>query len=328
MGEMRASPGRIWRRRAWHGARWGVSVGLVAYVLSKIELRTAWSVAGRLGGAATALTGLALAAKLASGATRWLFILSALGARLPWRRGVAVFLLGNAVGQALPASVGGDAARVWLTREEGIDLRVAARSVAIDLLAGFASLCLMMLAATPSLYRGLAPREVAGMVLAVALLGMAVVAALCAAGRFVRGATARPLRALETVANDGRALLFDPRNAAPTLGLSLLFQSTQVAAVYTLARGLHVPLGLHDAFVLVPVVLAAATLPLGMGGWGVRELGMVSVLGLAGLSAESAAVIAVLFGLFNLALALLGGAGAWALRRGAAQGRAPVRGAP
>jgi hypothetical protein len=321
MGELRPSSEQIWRKRAWQIARWGVSVGLFGYVLARVDLRIAWSLVARLGGVAAIGAVLALAGKLAAGAARWLYILAALGQRAPWRRGVAVYLLGNALGQALPASVGGDAARIWLARDEGVDVRGAARSVVIDLLAGFASLCLMMLAATPSLYHGLAPAEAAGTVLAAALLGLAIIAGVLVAGRLTRGSTARLARALATIASDVRLLLLEPRHAAPLLGLSFLFQSTQVTAVYALARGLHVPLGLHHAFVLVPVVLTAMTLPLSMGGWGVRELGMVSLLGLAGVSDESAAVIAVLFGLFNLGIALVGGLVGWALRRRAAPAR-------
>lgn len=294
--------------------RVAVSVGLVVYAVRAVDLAEAWRLAASLGPAAAG-AGAALFVKLAAAAERWLGIVRRLGLWIPRRQGVAIVCFGNFFNQVLPSSVGGWAARVWLAHKAGYNVELAARSVVLDLLAGVVVLALMMLAGTPLLWRWFDGAGEAISVLVVSLATLVGFLILLAAGGGEARSGGRVVRALRGAARDARKIFLDRSGRFHALGFSVVFQASQVVAVWSIARGLSVDLGLLEAFVLVPAVLAAMTLPLSVGGWGVREVGLITSLGAAGVSTHAAAVIGVLFGLFNLGLGLLSGV-AWLVLRG------------
>ena len=57
----------------------------------------------------------------------------------------------------------------------------------------------------------------------------------------------------------------------------------------------------------MPLVLLVTTVPVSIGGWGVREGAMVFAFGLIGVSEHSAFVLSFLFGLLVVAVSLPGG---------------------
>ena len=58
---------------------------------------------------------------------------------------------------------------------------------------------------------------------------------------------------------------------------------------------------------LVPPVMLIMTIPISIGGWGVRETAMVTFFGLIGVSGEGAFALSVVFGLTGMAVAIPGG---------------------
>jgi glycosyltransferase 2 family protein len=77
--------------------------------------------------------------------------------------------------------------------------------------------------------------------------------------------------------------------------LSVLMQSTEVMIYVTLGNelGLDLPLGIY--FAVVPISFIAAALPISLGGLGVREGVLVSLLVAAGADKQAAVALAVLF---------------------------------
>jgi glycosyltransferase 2 family protein len=56
-----------------------------------------------------------------------------------------------------------------------------------------------------------------------------------------------------------------------------------ITAAWLLARAVDLPLTILDAAVLCIVVVAVALIPISIGGWGVRELTVTSLLGIYGV---------------------------------------------
>jgi uncharacterized membrane protein YbhN (UPF0104 family) len=67
-------------------------------------------------------------------------------------------------------------------------------------------------------------------------------------------------------------------------------------------------------FAIGPVLLLAHTLPISIGGWGVREAAAVALLGMTGVDATSALLVSIMFGVL-LVLATLPGALFWLMLR-------------
>ncbi|MBE9556580.1 MAG: flippase-like domain-containing protein, partial [Proteobacteria bacterium] len=71
--------------------------------------------------------------------------------------------------------------------------------------------------------------------------------------------------------------------------------------------GLGLNVGLFESLVLVPAVILLSTVPVSIGGWGLREGLMVVALGLAGVPADAALSVSILFGLAMIVAGLPGG---------------------
>ncbi len=71
---------------------------------------------------------------------------------------------------------------------------------------------------------------------------------------------------------------------------------------YCAAQAIGAPLPLFHLFALVPAVLLSMSLPLSLGGWGLREATAVTLWTMAGLSGPDAFIISIVYG----ALALIG----------------------
>jgi uncharacterized membrane protein YbhN (UPF0104 family) len=106
-----------------------------------------------------------------------------------------------------------------------------------------------------------------------------------------------------------QAAVFGSRSAA-ILGIACLIHTLTIAAVWSLGQAQGLALSPADAAVLFAVMIGVTLVPFTVGGWGLRELAMVSLFGNHGLTPERALVFSMYFGLISI-LASLPGALAW-----------------
>lgn len=239
---------------------------------------------------------------------RWERVVAAIDTALPPWRLLKTTIITLFFNQVLPSTVGGDGMRIWFLRGMGRPVGLAFRSVLIDRLLGFFGLLLLGLVG--SLYL-MARLEDAGPVWVVALVSLAGLVLIVLAPVLV-GVMAwlpfdRVRRGFETLAREVNLLARDRPRLARLVAASIIGQFALAAAVFCLARDLEVPLDLLSAFAIVPGVMVAATIPISIAGWGVREATMVIGLGLLGIGQSDAAIISVGFGLLVLLFGLLGG---------------------
>ena len=247
-------------------------------------------------------------------AWRWERVVAAIDRALPpWRllKATIITLFFN---QVLPSTIGGDGMRIWFLRGMGRTIGVAIRSVVIDRLIGFFGLLLLGLLG--SLYL-MARLEDAGPVWVVAMVSLGglvlIVLAPALVGAMERLPFDRLRQGFETLAREVNLLARDRPRLARLVGASILGQLALAGAVYCLARDLEVPLDLLSAFAVVPGVMVAASVPISIAGWGVREATMVVGLGLLGVGQSDAAIISIGFGVLVLIFGLLGGL-VWVVR--------------
>jgi uncharacterized membrane protein YbhN (UPF0104 family) len=261
----------------------------------------------------TALAVAAMMLEIPLVAWRWrniLLALAALPARATRVAVTAVTAIGAFVGQVLP-SVAGDGARTWLLVRLGADWRNAVTSVLIDRAVGVALLValgfLILLPQSDLAALGGGREQVLvayGALLALGLVGLLslpwIVPVL---GRW------RSSRWLALLGASARHVLLGPRGPA-IVALGLLVHALTIAAVWSLGQALGLALALPDAAVLFTIMVGAAIVPISVGGWGVRELAVVALLGRHGGAPEQALLLSVCFGLV-VALAALPGALVW-----------------
>jgi uncharacterized membrane protein YbhN (UPF0104 family) len=116
-------------------------------------------------------------------------------------------------------------------------------------------------------------------------------------------------RWIERFFSGARAAVFGSRSPA-ILGIGCTIHTLTIAAVWSLGQAQGLALSPADAAVLFAVMIGVALVPFTVGGWGLRELAMVSLFGNHGLTPERALVFSMYFGLTSI-VASLPGALAW-----------------
>jgi hypothetical protein len=278
-----------------------VDIAAVSGVLS--GLNPLWAIAAFL------LTGVIILsdAMLLSG------VLRMFDRRVPFATALLYSLVGWFFSNVAPSTVGGDIFRGVQLSRVGVPVGAAARVILSIRLLSFATLVGVMAAGFPVALGLIADRRdvllLAG-VLAAAIGALAGVLILVHLPRSAKLGQWPLVRKFYTLSDDFRRLLA-PRTAVCWLAaLSQHLLRVAILALLAVALGLNIPLAMLFAF--TPAALLVAMVPISFGGWGVREVSFVYLLGTAGVSAEAALALSVAFGLLRVVVGAFGGL-AWAL---------------
>lgn len=220
----------------------------------------------------------------------------------------AIVLVGHFFSQLLPTSFGGDAMRGWMLWRRGASASHSVMSVLFDRIVGMSALLLLVLAGLPFLavrLQTITPLLLAGLIMLGGLVGIVM---LSNTHRFPqRLKRLKHWTHVETVADSMRMLLREPLRLSAALALSL---AIHVSALYTtaiLSHALGANLSMLEALLIVPTVLVVSSLPVSIGGWGVREAGLAGGFTLLGLPPSVAVAASVLFGVVNIVGGVIGG---------------------
>jgi glycosyltransferase 2 family protein len=289
----------------------GFTVVMLAVVLHSVDLPAAWKYASEQNDWFLLLAAAFLAFQIACGANRWHLILRCLNAAMPLVETFRIYYISVFFGTCMLASVGGDVARVWLTYRNDIRAGIATISVILDRVAALAGVAIIVLAVTP-FFMGVVGRDYAvpavilAVLAAIGLLGIVLVAQLdrIPIGRWARFRLVNQLAALGGAT---RQVFLRPATSIPVLTLGVASQVGASLAAYAIARSLGLNITAIDCLILMQPVTLLATLPISIGGWGVREAAMVTFLGLIGVPPSAAVIVSIQLGLLSVVLSLPGG---------------------
>lgn len=280
---------RWWRHPA---LRLASSLALLALVFSQLDTGAVLARLARLDPAWLALALAVGVLQVLLSAWRWRFTAHCLGLRLPFATALREYYLANLLNQVLPGGILGDAARAWRHARASARAGPAVRAVVLERASGqLATVVLVIaaLAAQPALLRaGLPPglRD-AGLTAVAGLVLLAGVGMGCR--RWLRPWFA-----------DARRALLRPAVLPIQLAASLAVAGSYVLvfALGALAVGIG---GAASAWLpLIPLVLLAMLIPLGVAGWGLREGAAALLWPLAGLPAADGVAASVTYGLLVL----------------------------
>lgn len=246
---------------------------------------------------------------------RWGHIVDALppdDARISRADTIAATAVGVFFAQVLP-SVAGEGVRAWLLVRLGSNWRKAVTSAVIDrgvgvaLLIMFGFVVLLLPSGLTALggYRDLVLAVYAALLLAgvLGLLFATKIVPLLARWRYSRW--------VASLAEDGHRVLLGSKGPA-ILGIGCLIHALTIVIVWSLGRAQGLALPFADAAVLFTVMIGVGIVPISIGGWGLRELAVISLLAGYGVAPERALLCSVCFGL-ALAVGSLPGAAVWLL---------------
>jgi len=299
----------VWASRLGLLAKALVSVALLVFLSQKVE----WaSVSARIGAAAPGPLAAALALLVGSvflAALRWRMLVEQGAARMNLATAAQLTFAGMFFGQALPATVGGDVVRGVLAYRLGLPWRAVVSGVVLDRIAALLASLLLILAGVPwlaALAGAAAPLMWAALALALALAVALSIDKIPLPARLARQTW---IAGGLSLARQVRAGLLSKAGAG-ALVLSLGIHLATVCVVLLIAQGLGVEVTPLAAFVIVPLAILAAAVPVSLNGWGIREGVMVAGFGLFGISAGDALLISILLG-FGVILSVLPGCLTW-----------------
>ena len=293
-----------------------LSAGLIWYAFRNVDVAAAM----------TYLRGVPSSAVVAALAVLFVgFIIAALRLRLIFHllgygctpvKALEVVLIGGFFSQTLVSFVGGDAMRIWRMVEARTPLGLAAKGVLFDRVAGFSGLIAIILFSLPRLLEVVShPTMRAGLIVGL-LVAIAAILALFFTG--LMPVALRRWTVFQWIAELSQVAFAILRNKAALLilvALSVGIHLLNVLAMYLIARGLEIEVGIVTAVVLLPPVLLLSLLPISVAGWGVREGATVVALSLAGVPSYQSLALSICFGLCALAISLPGGV-LWLVSRG------------
>lgn len=226
---------------------------------------------------------------------RWKVIAAAAGGAFGWTTALRMTFSSTLANLTLPTSVAGDAGRVWFVQNHGLNLFSSILVGAFDRVIGLATLMAIVLIGQ-AVVPGLVPNF---MVWIISATLAALVAALVVHGVLQPSKTG-------SAGLPGPADVLRPYPFLMSLIASLAGHLLAVLIAMKIAGDVSDTLTFGSALVLFPAVLFAASLPISIGGWGMRELAAIAVFPLIGMTAEAAVALTLVFGLTQTAAAGFG----------------------
>ncbi|MDH4199234.1 MAG: flippase-like domain-containing protein [Spirochaetia bacterium] len=229
---------------------------------------------------------------------RWKILIQHGGGALNLGNAYKLVMIGNFFGQALPAVIGGDGARVWYVHKLGVALAVAVNSILLDRLTALIALLLLAMVSMPWLWP-IVPVNFALWAIGIILIAAAGGIILLIAARSIPDAWNhwRMVRAGRRLLDSFQSLLGSKLKSFQVIGLSIAVHCLIAVFVYALAKAVHVPIGLSECLLLIPLVLLVSMIPVSIAGWGVREGAMVVAFGFFHISPGDSMLVSVLFGI-------------------------------
>lgn len=307
-----------------------VSACLLGVLLKRVSLREA---AATLATANWLLLGLALTIYVGTvplRALRWRALVRARGVVVPLKRLVTLYFVGGFFNIMLPTGVGGDAVRAYELAQHTREAELAVGTVLVDRALGLLVLLLLAAMALP-FWSGPFEPWVAWLVGALALASLAGMILLLAGRPLVAVYHRLPARLGALIDRPVLRRLYlslsgySGRSLAEAIAVSVLFNLLLVAVnqLIGLGFGVHLPAGQY--VICVSLSAFASTLPISLGGLGVRESAFAELFGQVGVPVALALSMSLTFYLMNVVSGLIGGLlYAWEGLRGSA-GRASAR---
>lgn len=290
-------------------AKLAVSVLLLWLALRNLDWAAVGARLARIDPAFCAMALATLALQLFVFALRWRLVTIASGTIISVGQALRYSFISAFFNQTLPSTVGGDAVRIYLLHQAGAGWVAAGYSVVVDRIIGVLTLSVFVLIGLPwalSFLPNAAGRLSLLLVAAGCLIG---ILGLACSGAFDWTWTQRwwLTRQVDGVAKLAfRTIVTRPANTA-ILVLSAVVHLLTVLAVWFIARAISAPLSLGLTLGIVPPILLIATIPVSIGGWGVRETAMMSAFVFAGLSQTDGLMVSVLLGAALTVIGIIGG---------------------
>ena len=281
-----------------------VSISLIVYIFLKVDPQGTLQLLATTNILPLIFCVISLAVLVIPAAIRWRWFVGRFmhdGMPLP-NLGLAIRIntVNVALNQFLPSTIGGDLYRVVIAKSLGLSLLRSTGATVADRLSAFVILIVISVPAlilTLASIRGivLLPQISTWIVLGIVILFFA----LCWV--FIQ----KYAITFVSVFTLFRSFFRANGLITEVIFTSLIIQFVTLAVMIGTAKIFSIEIGVFSLFGIMAASLIASRLPISIAGWGVREGVLVSFLSAYGIAAEEAFAMSVIYGLAELAAALL-----------------------
>ncbi len=279
-----------------------ITAGLLYYLLSGVDLSRLQEIVMTVSPATFAAAIMLHIISYGVGGLRWWLLANNAGLALPFRAVLPSYYLGIFFNNFLPTGVGGDIVRILHLRRPQVSLRLLIASTVSDRLIGLIVVFATGLFAFTALEHVQFDDSTRVILFSLALAAIVstwlfatdwfetLIARLTHRYRHTR--VLKSILEIVTTLHDmkkRRGLIVG------AIGLSLLIQSLIILCYYFLALGIGLDQPLLLFFAIIPVVIIATNLPISIGGLGVREGALVSLLVLSGTPPDAALGLSLVY---------------------------------
>ncbi len=238
---------------------------------------------------------------------RWVLIASFYKLAFNIKDSIKLVFIGHFFNQLLPTSIGGDVYRGWGLWRIGNSFQSSVLTVFLDRLLGFGALSILIFVGFSILSIKLEKINL--------LITSFIIVSILFYSFFIFLKKGQKLfstlkkffgERLIGLFKDG-SLLFVSHISITCLSLSLVIHFASLIIFSMLSNSLGANISLMETILIVPTVLLISALPISIGGWGVREAGMVGGYTLVGLDAKVAVTTSIIYGSINIGVGLIGG---------------------
>jgi hypothetical protein len=213
--------------------------------------------------------------------------------------------IGMFFNQFLPSTFGGDFYRIFLTKKYGISLTVASFSIISDRIFGFLGLLILCLIGTPFILYYSNNYSLILSILFILFLftfGLLIIYLL----QFI------PYKIkityyLNELSKKILELLNLKKYKLKILSISFVLHILNILFFYLMTLASSLDIDLFTWFIIIPPVILISSMPISIGGWGVREGAMIIALVELGINEVDAIMLSLSYGFALLIAGLLGG---------------------
>ena len=280
------------RKRVIFGIKLVVSVGLLAYLLGRVDLSGIWTRYSIMNYFLLIVPVLLLISQIFLSAMKWQIIIGAEGVRVPYPFLWKSYSISNFISLFLPTSFGGDIYRVYALKRYNLDFIQNAASVAFDRISGLFALTTIAVFSTALFFGNFMDYRL----LTLYLLGI-ILFWLLSSDRIMgyvehfRAAWIRPAQKILISFNRYRrdkAVLFK------SMIIALVFQNNIVWIVSLYCMTMGIDMSIRYLYMVVPLIYLTEVLPISINGIGVRDAAFAFFFVQAGYTMDEAVAVSLL----------------------------------
>ena len=294
--------------------RFGLSIGLLMYVFSKIDLAQTAEVLKLADPLYIFFAAIAFLIVNCILLFRWFIFIRALDLSATTKNVILHYFYGLFGNLFLPTAIGGDLLKaVGLCKSSTQKPRVVA-SILLDRLSGFASIAII---ATLAFVFGYSYINDNTLIIPIILMGAgAVMIATILLNETAYSFFCQAFNRFPRFKNNLMTMHYDiallkeshkSREGGKAILVSCLSQTMFILSYYFVAKALHQDIALIYFFIFIPMISVISSFP-SIGGLGVREVGAVYLFGKIGLESGIAVSLTLISFLFVIVTGLIGGA--------------------